>query len=97
MSARERYGRTISAAWTAATTLGLIWIVFVCASFSDFIVAQQVIPVNKHGNIIGNVILYNLVNTGNPNNPWKVNVGFFPANGDMNIIQNCHLNWWQIA
>ena len=94
MSNRERFRRTVSGSWAIAVSLGVLWTLFVFASLSQFLVAQTLKPVNKHGNIIGNVIIYNLVNI---NGQLGLNVKFQPANGDMNIINNAHLNWWQGA
>lgn len=92
MSNRERFRRTVSGSWAIAVLLGVLWSLFVFASLSQFLVAQTLKPVNKHGNLIGNVIIYNLVNI---NGHLGLNVKFQPVNGDLNIINTAHLNWWQ--
>ena len=90
--------RTVGQAAVGAVVLGCVWILFVAACLSDFVGLAWANHRPGHiggrnviigGVLVGRVELYNLIGGR------TLNVYFHPANGDLNVINQYGLNWWQ--
>jgi len=90
--------RSVRHATAVAVALGFIWVAFVAVSLSEFVTKAWAEHTPDHiggrnvvigGVLVGRVELYRLIGGRG------LNVYFHPANGDLNVINQYGLNWWQ--